>query len=95
MFFFEPKIKIDNEVITLGRKFSWWEIFISVLPLFFVISGGFLGALLGLISFYININICRNNNSILKKVILTLSSTILTFIILVIIAEILQKLISS
>lgn len=74
-FYYEPKILIDGNEVLIDRKLSLWEIIISSLPLLLMFIGGAMGALFGFISFVININIFRNNNSMILKIVYSIASS--------------------
>ncbi|TAL34778.1 MAG: hypothetical protein EPN93_11640 [Spirochaetes bacterium] len=73
-FLYEPKITIDGKEVTIDRKLAWWELVLCFAPMILLI-GGAVGALFGLVSFFINIHVCRNNYSTIKKIGLTVLST--------------------
>jgi hypothetical protein len=90
-FLYEPKIIIDGREVSIDRKLAWWELVLCCVPLVLLI-GGAVGALFGILSFSINIHVCRNNFSAIKKIGLTVSSTAAALVLYFIIAVIINSL---
>ncbi|HOO72944.1 MAG TPA: hypothetical protein PK926_14400 [Spirochaetota bacterium] len=91
-FYLEPIILIDGNEVLIDRKLLLWEIIFSALPLLLIFIGGFIGALLGLMAFFININIFRNNKPVIMKIIYSILSTGLAAFLYLVFAVIINSL---
>jgi len=65
-----PQLMVDGKVVNLVEPLKWYQWAWGGLPVLLIISGGFLGAFVGLIAFSINARVFRSGlNDVLKYVV--------------------------
>lgn len=72
-----PKVFANNNQIHIAKEIRWYEYIWTGLPILMVLQGGLLGALLGLISLRLNLNIFRGDRKIISKYLLTLGISLI------------------
>jgi len=90
-----PKVFINDHQIHVAKAIKWYEYIWTGLPILMVFQGGLLGALFGLISLRINLNIFRSDKNTLVKYLLTLVVSVIFVLIFLIIAAVLNTLINK
>ena len=66
-----PQLKLQDEVLMLAPKLTWYEYLWTGLPLVLLFAGGSLGALIGASAAYANTRVFRSTRSVGSKYALT------------------------
>jgi hypothetical protein len=56
-----PQLVVEGKTIALVKPLQWYEWLLCLLPVLLVFAGGALGAVCGLVAFYINTQLFRSN----------------------------------
>lgn len=72
-----PQLIVDGKAVNLVEPLKWYQWLWSALPIVLVFIGGMLGAICGLVAFYLNGKVFRSQmNSVLKYVVTGLVSVV-------------------
>jgi hypothetical protein len=91
-FDYVPKVIVDGKEINLARKLIWYEYLLGGIPLI-LISGGMIGALIGILGVYLNFMVMRARSFTAIKALYVAGITIFSFLLYLVIALTLQSLI--
>ena len=81
LFWLSPVEIIEGRDVLIGRKLTRWEYVLCLMPLMLCLIGGAVGALLGVLAFFINTCICRTRLSDVHRIVLTLAVTACTVLV--------------
>lgn len=87
-----PKLVIDGEKVQLARDLTWYEYLWMGVPIVLVVSGGALGAMIGIGATYSSSRIFRSERGVLSKYLLSglvSIGAIMGFIVLAVVIQIL------
>jgi len=90
-----PKVIFGDETIVLARPLTWYEWIWIGLPFLLVVTGGILGAVIGVTATYTCARIFRSGRSPFAKYALTGLVSILALVVFVILVLVLQQVIGQ
>ena len=67
-----PQLEVDGKTYVLAEPLLWYEMVMAAIPIVLVVTGGLLGAVIGLLAFGINASIFRTKLDKAVKFILAL-----------------------